>query len=505
MQDFEQILEQAKELMQGEFSTLRYNTLIKPIEIISMNDSTITLKVKALYQKNKIIGEVSDLLTEAFHIVTNKVYKINIICEEEQNSLQEAENNYTNSLSLSTENIESEKNNINETNYENQEENSIRFDENMYASHKDDIHNIDTNNLSIGNDNQVRIAPTVMSPVNNGILNPKYTFDSFVIGKSNELAHAAALATAENPGRAYNPLFLYGGVGLGKTHLMQAVGNYVLSKNRLARVLYITGEKFTNELVFSIQSNKNEEFRAKYRNIDLLLVDDIQFISGKERSQEEFFHTFNELYENNKQIVISSDRPPKDLNPLEERLKSRFEWGLIADISKPDYETRYAILRKKTKLDNIDIDEEILSAIANTVESNIRELEGTLNKIVAMASLTNTPITMQLAERALNDLKHSKEKVITIDYIQNVVAKYYNLDQNDFKVQRRSGDIAFPRQIAMYLSKQLTGQPLVEIGKAFGGRDHTTVIYAINKIESIIKTDPNTRMIVDNIRKMIIN
>ena len=351
--------------------------------------------------------------------------------------------------------------------------------------------------------------PIVQSPTskaaNNGVLNPKYTFDSFVIGKSNELAHAAALATAENPGRAYNPLFLYGGVGLGKTHLMQAVGNYVLSQNRAARVLYITGEKFTNELVFSIQSNKNEDFRAKYRNIDLLLVDDIQFISGKERSQEEFFHTFNELYENNKQIVISSDRPPKDLNPLEERLRSRFEWGLITDLSKPDYETRYAILRKKIESDNIIIDEEILSLIANKVESNIRELEGTLNKIVAMASLTNMPITMQLAERALGDLQHSKEKVITVDYIQSVVAKYYNIDKSDFKVQGRSGDIAFPRQIAMFLAKQLTGQPLVEIGKAFGGRDHTTVIYAINKIESIIKTDPNTRTIVDNIRKMIIN
>ena len=286
---------------------------------------------------------------------------------------------------------------------------------------------------------------------------------------------------------------------------MQAVGNYVLSQNRSARVLYITGEKFTNELVFSIQSNKNEDFRAKYRNIDLLLVDDIQFISGKERSQEEFFHTFNELYENNKQIVISSDRPPKDLNPLEERLRSRFEWGLITDLSKPDYETRYAILRKKIESDKIIIDEEILSLIANKVESNIRELEGTLNKIVAMASLTNMPITMSLAERALGDLQHSKEKVITVDYIQSVVAKYYNIDKADFKVQRRSGDIAFPRQIAMYLSKQLTGQPLVEIGKSFGGRDHTTVIYAINKIESIIKTDPNTRTIVDNIRKMIIN
>ena len=337
-----------------------------------------------------------------------------------------------------------------------------------------------------------------------GILNPKYTFESFVIGKSNELAHAAALATAENPGKAYNPLFLYGGVGLGKTHLMQAVGNYVLSQNRTAKILYTTSEKFTNELINAIQNNKNIEFREKYRNLDLLLIDDIQFLSNKERSQEEFFHTFNELYENSKQIVISSDRPPKDINPLEDRLRSRFEWGLIADISKPDYETRYAILRKKSQLENIVIDDEILSTLAFKIESNIRELEGTLNKMVARASLTNAPLTMQLAEQCISELQHSHTKAITIDYIQESVAKYYNIDKNDFNVSRRSNDIAFPRQIAMYLSKQLTGQPLTEIGKSFGGRDHTTVLYAINKIEAAMKSNPNTKMIVDNIKKTIL-
>ena len=449
-EEMNDVLSRAKELIREEMTPLRYNTTIKPIEIVSLTDTNVCLKVQTLYQKSKIMEAFCiDLLKQAFLLVTEKDLNIEIVCEEEMDK---------------------------------EPENTMETDKPLPV-----------------------VQNQTSKAANNGVLNPKYTFDSFVIGKSNELAHAAALATAENPGRAYNPLFLYGGVGLGKTHLMQAVGNYVLSQNRTARVLYITGEKFTNELVFSIQSNKNEEFRAKYRNIDLLLVDDIQFISGKERSQEEFFHTFNELYENNKQIVISSDRPPKDLNPLEERLRSRFEWGLITDLSKPDYETRYAILRKKIESDKIIIDEEILSLIANKVESNIRELEGTLNKIVAMASLTNMPITMQLAERALGDLQHSKEKVITIDYIQSVVAKYYNIDKNDFKVSKRSGDIAFPRQIAMYLAKQLTGQPLTEIGKAFGGRDHTTVIYAINKIEAIIKTDPNTRTIVDNIRKMIIN
>ena len=350
------------------------------------------------------------------------------------------------------------------------------------------------------------VQTPIQAPVErNSVLNPKYTFNTFVIGKSNELAHAAALATAENPGNAYNPLFLYGGVGLGKTHLMHAIGNFVLEQNPEAKVLYITTEKFTNELIQAIQNNKTDEFRSKYRSIDVLLIDDIQFLISKERSQEEFFHTFNELYESHKQIVICSDRPPKDINPLEDRLKSRFEWGLIVDIGKPDYETRYAILRKKSQLDNINIDDQILSTIALKVESNIRELEGTLNKIIALASLTNSEITMQLAENAISDLHHSQDKVINIDYIQNVVAKYYNLSQNDFKIKRRSGDIAYPRQIAMYLCKQLTTSTLVEIGKQFGGRDHTTVLYACNRIEEEININQNTKKIVDNIKKLILD
>ncbi len=339
----------------------------------------------------------------------------------------------------------------------------------------------------------------------NSILNPKYTFETFVIGENNRFAHAAALAAAESLGKAYNPLFLYGGVGLGKTHLMHAIGNFVLSQNKDAKVLYITSEKFTNELINAIQKNTNEEFRDKYRNIDLLLIDDIQFFIGKERCQEEFFHTFNALYENGKQIVISSDKPPKDINPLEERLKSRFEWGLVADIGKPDYETRYAILRQKAQNEKIYIDDEILSMIAVKVESNIRELEGILNKMIAWSSLTNGEITMELAEKEISNLHQSKEKVITVDYIQNIVAKYYNLNQNDFKIQRKTSDIAFPRQIAMYLSKQLTGASLKEIGKEFGGKDHSTVIYAIKKIEDTMEVDPNTKIIVDNIRKMILN
>ena len=242
----------------------------------------------------------------------------------------------------------------------------------------------------------------------NSTLNPRYTFDSFVVGNSNRFAHAAALSVAEAPATAYNPLFIYGGVGLGKTHLMQAIANEILLNNRNANILYVTAEKFTNQLINAIKDNKTEMFRNRYRNIDVLLIDDIQFIAGKDRSQEEFFHTFNALHEDGKQIIISSDRPPKDINLLEDRLKSRFEWGLIADISNPDYETRLAILRKKAQLDNIIIDDEILSDIATKIDSNIRELEGILNKLIANASLTNTPITMEMAEKAINDVSYQK-------------------------------------------------------------------------------------------------
>lgn len=496
MQDMYEALAQAKEIIKEEVPMVRYNSWINTLDVLSIDEHLVKLRVTSPFHLQKMETDLYILTRESFKIVLGRDIELAFYLPGEDFRDSETK---TSTEVEDFENYEEEDTPCNMTpNYNNVSSNNVVAPNVNIPTNSMDMYGTQFNTQPILN-------PNTTAKINASVLNPKYTFSSFVIGKSNELAHAAAMATAENPGRAYNPLFLYGGVGLGKTHLMQAVGNYVLSRNRNARVLYITGEKFTNELVYSIQANKNEEFRAKYRNIDVLLVDDIQFISGKERSQEEFFHTFNELYENNKQLVISSDRPPKDLNPLEERLKSRFEWGLITDISKPDYETRYAILRSKAASENIEIDEEILSVIANKVESNIRELEGTLNKIVAMASLTNMPITMQLTERALNDLKHSKEKVITIDYIQGVVAKYYNLEQDVFRIQRRSGDIAFPRQIAMYLSKQLTGQPLVDIGKEFGGRDHTTVIYAINKIESMIKTDPNTKMIVDNIKRMIIN
>ena len=338
----------------------------------------------------------------------------------------------------------------------------------------------------------------------NSTLNPKYTFDTFVVGNNNRFAHAAALAVAEAPATSYNPLFIYGGVGLGKTHLMHAIGNAILRKNKKANILYVTSEKFTNQLINSIKDNTSAQFRDKYRNIDVLLIDDIQFIAGKERCQEEFFHTFNTLHESGKQIILSSDRPPKDIQLLEDRLKSRFEWGLIADISNPDYETRLAILRKKAQLDNIIIDDEILSNIANRIDSNIRELEGTLNKLIAKSSLTNSPITMEMAERAINDIVAQQEKVISAEFIQETVAKYFNINAKDLRGSKRSNDIAFPRQIAMYLCRNVAQMSLPQIGKDFGKRVHTTVMHACTKIENEIKENQNTKLIVESVKNILL-
>ena len=338
----------------------------------------------------------------------------------------------------------------------------------------------------------------------NPTLNPKYTFDTFVVGNNNRFAHAAALAVAEAPATSYNPLFLYGGVGLGKTHLMHAIGNAILRKNKNANILYVTSEKFTNQLINSIKDNSNEQFRDKYRNIDVLLIDDIQFIAGKERVQEEFFHTFNALHESGKQIILSSDRPPKEIQLLEDRLKSRFEWGLIADIQTPDYETRLAILRKKAQLDNINIDGEILSNIATKIDTNIRELEGTLNKLIAKASLTNSPITAEMAEKAINDIIAQQEKVFSAEFVQETVAKYFNIDAKDLRGSKRNNEVAFPRQIAMYLCRKVAQMSLPQIGKDFGKRDHTTVMHACTKIEQEIKENLNTKLIVESVESLLL-
>lgn len=333
---------------------------------------------------------------------------------------------------------------------------------------------------------------------------PKYTFETFVIGNSNRFAHAASLAVAETPARAYNPLFIYGGVGLGKTHLMHAIGHFVLAQNRQIRVAYVSTETFTNEFINSIRDDKTVEFQMRYRNVDVLLVDDIQFLAGKERTQEEFYHTFNAIHEANKQIVISSDRPPKEIPTLEERLRSRFEWGLICDIQPPDLETRIAILRKKAKLETLDVPDEVIAYIASHIETNIRELEGALIRVMAYSSTLRSPISIELAMQALKDiLPPARPKQISIPSIQKAVASYYGLSLDDFKARKRTRSVAFPRQVAMYLSRELTDYSLPKIGEEFGGRDHTTVIHACEKIAADRKQDPSLHSLLDQLTAQI--
>ena len=338
-------------------------------------------------------------------------------------------------------------------------------------------------------------------------LNPNYTFDTFVVGNNNKLAHAASLAVAESPGEVYNPLFLYGGVGLGKTHLMHSIAHFIQSNNPDVKILYVSSETFTNELIEAIRNGNNTamtKFREKYRNIDVLLIDDIQFIIGKESTQEEFFHTFNALYEAKKQIIISSDRPPREIETLEDRLRSRFEWGLTVDIQPPDYETRMAILRKKEELEGYNIDNEIIKYIATNVKSNIRELEGALTKIVASSKLNNKEINLELAEEALKDLiSPNAAREVTPQLIINIVSEHFGITPLDLIGQKRSKELVFPRQIVMYLCGDMTSESLQNIGKALGGRDHTTIIHGTKKIASELKTDENLKNTIDILKKKI--
>jgi chromosomal replication initiator protein len=328
-------------------------------------------------------------------------------------------------------------------------------------------------------------------------LNPRYTFDSFVVGSSNQFAQAASQAVAELPSRAYNPLFIYGGVGLGKTHLLHAIGHGTRRRAEAMTILYLSSERFTNELINAIRYDRTAEFRGRYRTIDLLLIDDIQFLSGKERTQEEFFHTFNDLYESRKQIVLSSDRPPKDINEIEERLRSRFEWGLIADIQPPDFETRVAILKKKAALERVRLDDDVAYLIAGRIKSNIRELEGSLTRMIAFCALTGRDMSVDLAHEVLADLWGEDEKVITIEQVQRKVCDHYGVRLSDLKAKNRTKAIAFPRQVAMYLARQLTHASLADVGRAFGGKDHTTVLHAVEKIEGLIEDDPKLRKTVE--------
>ena len=339
-------------------------------------------------------------------------------------------------------------------------------------------------------------------------LNPRYTFDTFVIGSNNRFAHAAALAVAESPGKEYNPLFLYGGVGLGKTHLMHSVAHYILQQDPTKKVLYVTSEVFTNELIDSIRNGNNNSmtaFREKYRNIDVLLIDDVQFIIGKESTQEEFFHTFNALHSANKQIIISSDRPPKDMETLEARLQSRFEWGLIADISSPDYETRMAILRKKEELDGYNIDDEVIRYIATNIKSNIRELEGALNKLVALSNLEKREINISMAEEVLKDIiSPNQKREVTPQVILEVVAEHYGISVSDIIGGKRNAEIVTPRQVVMYLCREITDTPYKAIGILLGNRDHSTIINGDGKVRKQLQAnDGSLKNNIDIIRKKL--
>ena len=442
--DKDELLSKLKELLKNEVSTISFDTWIAPLGIDSINDDNIVFTATSDFQKDFIENKFNSLIFNTLRYITNREWTFSVI----------------------------------------------------------DISQKDSSDTSIITNKNSNVSDTELEN-NHQTLNPKYTFETFVVGNNNRFAHAAALAVGNEPGKSYNPLFLYGGVGLGKTHLMQAIGNRILEDNPKSNVLYVTSEKFTNQLINAIKDSKTEMFRNKYRNIDVLLIDDIQFIAGKDRIQEEFFHTFNTLREDGKQIIISSDKPPRDIEFLEDRLKSRFEWGLLADISCPDYETRLAILRKKAQDENIIIDDSILSDIATKIDSNIRELEGVFNKIVARASLTHSPITIELAENIINEFKYESQKVISCDFIKETVSKYFSIDKDELAGSKRSNDIAFPRQIAMYLCREIANMSFPQIGVEFGNRDHSTVMHGYNKIAKEIKEKNNTKLIVESVKNII--
>ncbi len=425
-------------LIKPELTEVSFNTWIKPIEPVYFENNKLTLGVSSTFVRDILVSRYTTLIANAVKQITSSKYEVEFIVPFNEGSLAFKEKN--------------------------------------------------NSNLS---------SPTEISSLTN--LNPKYTFDTFVIGNSNRFAHAASVAVAESPSKAYNPLFIYGGVGLGKTHLMHAIGDYILQNSPKTKVVYVSSETFTNELINSIRDDRNVEFRNRYRTMDVLLIDDIQFIAGKERTQEEFFHTFNTLHESNKQIIISSDRPPKEIPTLEDRLRSRFEWGLIADIQPPDLETRIAILRKKAQMENIEIPNEIMVHIAKKIKSNIRELEGALIRIIAYSSLTNKEITVELASEALKELFSTEARQLNVDLIKETISDQFNIKMEDFNSKKRTRAISYPRQIAMYLTRELTDLSLPKIGEEFGGRDHTTVMHAHNKISEDIETDPDIKQKIEKI------
>lgn len=447
MKNMDELWRATLEVIEAQISKPSYETWLKNTKAYNLHDNTLTISAMNEFSKDWLENKYTNLITKALYEITGSDFHVKFVIPETDK--------HANETKKSTEAQ------ANSDNGQNQ-----------------------------------NVAKTM--------LNPNYVFDTFVIGSGNRFAHAASLAVAEQPANAYNPLFIYGGVGLGKTHLMHAIGHYVREHNKSANVVYITSEKFTNEFINAIMDNNSNNFRNKYRNVDVLLIDDIQFIAGKESTQEEFFHTFNALHEDNKQIIISSDRPPKEIPTLEDRLRSRFEWGLITDITPPDLETRIAILNKKAKADGLDIPSEVMNYIANQIDTNIRELEGALIRVVAYSSLVNHDIDASLAADALKDIvPSSKPKVITVDRIQQAVGEKYEVKLEDFIAKKRTKSIAFPRQIAMYLSRELTDYSLPKIGEEFGGRDHTTVIHAHEKVSKLLEKDTELDKEIEQLKETI--
>ncbi len=437
MEELKQIWQKVLEDLAEEVSAVSFDSWIKPIEAVEINDTRIVLKVPFAVNKNMIMTKYFSLIESCLESVTSHKFDIDVVVDEEKDFPREIDH-------ITTENT----------------------------------------------------------------LNPKYTFSSFVVGNNNNLAYVASLAVAERPAKTYNPLFLYGGSGLGKTHLMQAIGNYFIENYPKKRVLYTTSEKFTYELVTAIREKTNQAFRNKYRNVDLLLIDDVQFLANRELAQEEFFHTFNALYEMDKQIVLTSDRLPSEIPQLEERLVTRFNSGLLADVQPPDYETRMAILKNKIQSEYLSVDDEIMEFIADSIKSNVRDLEGAVKRILVYAGIKRTnEISMELATEALRDILSSQpERAITTKVIIDEVEKYYGLSKGSLVSKKRSADIALPRQIAMYIAREILDDPsFPKIGEAFGGRDHTTVLHNVRKIAKDIETDSeiskSVKEIISNIKK----
>ena len=468
-EDFIKIWEQALEILKEEISPVGYKTYVEVMIPRLSDENTVCFLAPSNYHIEVVTKKYLDLISNTLSFLTNKNFIINFESKEMLIS--------DDSLELGSEKIE------------------------IKTEDKVDIEVQNTNTIK----SESIINKSQQYSSNNTGLNPKYTFENYIVGSNNRFAYAAANSVAETPGQVYNPLYIYGGVGLGKTHLMQAIGHGILENHPEMNIIYTTGEGFTNELVSSIMNEKieNASFRNKYRNIDVLLIDDIQFLVGKAKCQEEFFHTFNTLFESGKQIILTSEKPPKELNMLEERLKTRFEMGLAVDIQAPDYETRLAILKKKRDKERYMVDDSVLVKIATKVTSNIRELEGVFNKLKAYTSFTNNELTDDIIDNTIESVLVKNTNVITSKLIMQVVCKFFNIKVGDLVSANRSKNVAYPRQIAMYLCRSVINMTFPQIGKDFGGKDHTTVLHAYNKINNEYLTDLSTKDLIDDIKKTL--